>query len=92
MNGAITYVGMRVLVIVGMRVLVILGYLVGAADTEAMTGDAAVRVLLVLLGAVVTAFLFYVALRGATAAFILRGRRRRHERRSLVTVNLMRRS
>jgi len=57
MNGAITYVGMRV--------LVILGYLVGAADTEAMISDAAVRVLLVLLGAVVTAFLFYVALRGA---------------------------
>ncbi len=63
MNGAITYVGMRVLVIVGMRVLVILGYLVGAADTEAMT-----------------------------VAFILRRQGRRHERRSLVTVNLLRRS
>jgi hypothetical protein len=84
MNGAITFVGMRV--------LVILGYLVGVADTEAMTGDVAVRILLVLLGIVVTAFLFYVALRGVTVAFILRRQKRSHERRSSVTVNLMRRS
>ena len=84
MNGAITYVGMRV--------LVILGYLVGAADTEALTGDATVRILLVFLGIVVTGFLFYVALRGVTVAFILRRQKRRHERRSLVTVNLLRRS
>ena len=54
MNGAIT---------IGTRVLVILGYLVGAADSEAMSGETVGRVSLVLVGAVVAAFLFYVARR-----------------------------
>ena len=67
MNGAIT---------VGTRVLVILGYLVGAADSEAMSGETVSRVLLVLVGAVVAAFLFYVALSGPTVALLSRTRRR----------------
>lgn len=54
MNGAIT---------IGMRILVILGYLVGAADSEAMSGETVGRVSLVLVVAVVAAFLFYGALR-----------------------------
>jgi hypothetical protein len=59
MNGAIT---------IGTRVLVILGYLVGAADSEAMSGETVSRVLLVLVGAVVAAFLFSVARRAASLA------------------------
>jgi len=69
MNGAIT---------VGTRVLVILGYLVGAADSEAMSGETVGRVSLVLVGAVVAAFLFYMALRD--------WRRRRLWRRPLSSV------
>jgi hypothetical protein len=59
MNGAIT---------IGTRVLVILGYLVGAADSEAMSGETVSRVSLVLVGVVVAAFLFYVARRAASLA------------------------
>ncbi len=59
MNGAIT---------IGTRVLVILGYLVGAADSEAMSGETVGRVSLILVGAVVAAFLFYVARRAASPA------------------------
>jgi hypothetical protein len=58
MNGAIA---------VGTRVLVILGYLVGAADSEAMSGETVGRVSLALIGAV-AAFLFYVARRAASPA------------------------
>lgn len=61
---------------VAMRVLVIFGYLVGAAESEAMDGEAAARVSLVLAGLVVAAFLFYVALSGATVALSRRWRRR----------------
>ena len=68
MNGAIT---------IGMRILVILGYLVGAADSEAMTGETVGRVSLVLVVAVVAAFLFYGALRDS---------RRRLGRRPLSSV------
>jgi hypothetical protein len=72
---------------VAMRVLVILGYLVGAADSEAMDGEAAARVSLVLAGVIVAAFLFYVALRDATVALLSkRGRRRLPGRRSLSSV------
>lgn len=59
MNGAIT---------IGTRVLVILGYLVWAADSEAMSGQTVGRVSLVLVGAVVAAFLFYVVRRAASLA------------------------
>ena len=59
MNGAIT---------IGTRVLVILGYLVGAADSEAMSGETVSRVSLVLVGVVVAAFLFYLARRAASLA------------------------
>lgn len=68
MNGAIT---------IGMRILVILGYLVGAADSEAMSGETVGRVSLVLVVAVVAAFLFYGALRDS---------RRRLGRRPLSSV------
>jgi membrane protein DedA with SNARE-associated domain len=69
MNGAIT---------IGMRILVILGYLVGAAaDSEAMSGETVGRVWLVLVVAVVAAFLFYGALRDS---------RRRLGRRPLSSV------
>jgi predicted cobalt transporter CbtA len=69
---------------VAMRVLVILGYLVGAAESEAMDGEAAARVSLVLAGLVVTAFLFYMVLSDATVAFLRR--RRLPGRRSVFSV------
>ena len=72
---------------VAMRVLVVLGYLVGAADAEAMDGEAAARVSLVLAGIIVAAFLFYVALRDATVALLSKRRRLRLPgRRSLSSV------
>lgn len=55
MNGAIA---------VGTRALVILGYVVGAAESEVMSGQTVGRVSLVLVGAIVAAFLFYMASRG----------------------------
>jgi hypothetical protein len=72
---------------VAMRVLVILGYLVGAADSEAMDGEAAARVALVLAGIIVAAFLFYVALRDVTVALLSkRWHLRLPRRRSLSSV------
>lgn len=72
---------------VAMRVLVILGYLVGAADSEAMDGEAAARVSLVVAGIIVAAFLFYVALADATVALLSKRRRLRFlGRRSLSSV------
>jgi hypothetical protein len=77
MNGMIT---------IAMRVLVILGYLIGAAESEAMDGEAAARLSLVVAGFVVAAFLLYVALSDATGAFLSRRRRRLPGRRSLSSV------
>ena len=72
---------------VAMRVLVILGYLVGAADSEAMDGEAAARASLVVAGIIVAAFLFYVALTDATVALLSKRRRLRFlGRRSLSSV------
>jgi hypothetical protein len=77
---------MNRMITIAMRVLVILGYLVGAAESEAMDGEAAARVSLVVAGFVVAAFLLYVALSDATVAFLSRRRRRLPGRRSLSSV------
>ena len=78
MNGAIA---------VGTRVLVILGYLVGAAESEAISGETVGRVSLVLIGAIVAACLFYMASRGTPVALLSRRWRwRRPGRRSLSSV------
>ena len=72
---------------VAMRVLVILGYLVGAADSEAMDGEAAARASLVVAGIILAAFLFYVAITDATVALLSKRRRMRLPgRRSLSSV------
>jgi hypothetical protein len=55
-----------------MRVLVVLGYLITEAGSEAVTGEPVTKVSLVLVGAVVAALLFYVPLRYAWGAFLLR--------------------
>lgn len=55
-----------------MRVLVILGYLITEAGSEVVTGEPVTKVSLVLVGAVVAALLFYVPLRYAWGAFLLR--------------------
>jgi len=56
--------------------LMVLGCLVGAGESEAMDGEAAGRVSLLLAGIVVNAFLFYLALSGPTVALFVRIRRR----------------
>jgi hypothetical protein len=77
---------MNRMIAIAMRVLVILGYLVGAAESEAMDGEAAARVSLVVAGFVVAAFLLYVALSDPMVAFLSRRRRRLPGRRSLSSV------
>jgi hypothetical protein len=77
---------MNRMIAIAMRVLVILGYLVGAAESEAMDGEAAARVSLVVAGFVVAAFLLYVALSDTIVAFLSRRRRRLPGRRSLSSV------
>jgi hypothetical protein len=77
---------MNRMITIAMRVLVILGYLIGAAESEAMDGEAAARVSLVVAGFVVAAFLLYVALSDTIVAFLSRRRRRLPGRRSLSSV------
>jgi len=77
---------MNRMITIAMRVLVILGYLGGAAESEAMDGEAAARLSLVVAGFVVAAFLLYLALSDATGAFLSRRRRRLLGRRSLSSV------
>ena len=80
MNRAIT---------IGTRVLVILGYLVGAADSEAMSGETVSKVSLVLVGAVVAAFLMWrverlIWLESGTRSDTERPREGTHEPRDYV--------
>jgi hypothetical protein len=76
---------MNRMIAIAMRGLVILGYLV--AESEAMDGEAAARVSLVLAGVIVAAFLFYLALRDVMVALLSKERRLRLPwRRSLSPV------
>jgi hypothetical protein len=63
---------MNVMSAVALRVLVVLGYLITEAGSEAVTSEPVTKVVLVLVGAVVATLLFYVPLRYAWGAFLLK--------------------
>lgn len=63
---------MNVISAVAMRVLIVLGYLITEAGSAAVTSEPVTKVVLVLVGAVVATLLFYVPLRYACGAFLLR--------------------